>query len=805
MKVPYSWIREFVDIDKSAEEVVERLNETGLEATVETFGEYIPELTTVRVLSVKKHPERDKLYICEATDGRKKYQIITGADNVVENSIVLMAKVGAKINGITIKERNFGSYKSEGMFLSLEELGLADTSEGIWLLPEDTPIGADGSELLGLGSEKIIEIDITPNRGDALSVKGLAREIGAIFNIKRKDYKANVLILDELIPDISVETEKCYRYRGVIIRDIEIKPSSLDIQLKLLKSGQKPINNIVDITNYILLQEGQPLHAFDLDKIKGKVVVRSAKDGEKILALDGNEYNLKGMDIVIADENGVIAIAGVIGGENTKVDENTKNILLEAANFDYISVRKTSKRLGISTESSYRFERGVDIESLADAQDKAVEMILKFGGSNSKAVGQKDIYPNPYTPKEIILREKTVKRVIGINIPKEECADILNRLEIPTSVVDDGTVSKIPAFRSLDITREIDLVEEVGRLKGFNDIPEDYPRIPIEIDKNISYYQFERRSREYFIDNGINEVITYSFVGEDIYKELGLPLPEIEITNYLTKDFRFMRDNLTVSLIQVIKENLRHQVRDISVFEIGSVFFKDYEEIRLGIALTGKTVKGFSFTNENVSYNTTKSWDFLKVKGLILNYLKLFNVKDINLDYSKKVYLNPYESADIYVNGKEIGYFGKIHPKVSERLEIPKDTYLVELKLKYVSRDLNETVLKDGYIYSIYKTATTPTFKDLPKYPSVKRDLAFEVDEDISVKEIFEGLKNVSKLIENIRLFDIFYLNNNKKSVAVSVEFRDKNKSLSDEDVNLEVEKILQKLKDKIKGLKLRG
>ncbi|RUM60717.1 MAG: phenylalanine--tRNA ligase subunit beta [Persephonella sp.] len=805
MKVPYSWIREFVDIDKSAEEVVDRLNETGLEATVETFGEYIPELTTVRVLSVKKHPERDKLYICEATDGRKKYQIITGADNVVENSIVLMAKVGAKINGIIIKERNFGSYKSEGMFLSLEELGLADTSEGIWLLPEDTPIGVDGSELLGLGNEKIIEIDITPNRGDALSVKGLAREIGAIFNIKRKDYKANVLILDELIPNISVDTEKCYRYRGVIIRDIEIKPSNLDIQLKLLKSGQKPINNIVDITNYILLQEGQPLHAFDLDKIKGKVIVRNAKDGEKILALDGNEYNLKGTDIVIADENGVIAIAGIIGGENTKVDENTKNILLEAANFDYISVRKTSKRLGISTESSYRFERGVDIESLAEAQDKAIEMILKFGGSNSKAVGQKDIYPNPYTPKKIRLREKTVERVIGVNISKEECAEILNRLEIPTSVIDDGTISKIPAFRSLDITREIDLVEEVGRLKGFNDIPEDYPRISIEIDKNISYYQFERRSRDYFIDNGVNEIITYSFVGEDIYKDLGLPLPEIEITNYLTKDFRFMRDNLTVSLIQVIKENLRHQVKDISVFEISSVFFKDYEEIRLGIALTGKTVKGFSFTNENVSYNTTKSWDFLKVKGLILNYLKLFNIKDINLNYSKKAYLNPYESADIYVNGKEIGYFGKIHPKIAEKVEIPKDTYLAELKLKYVPRELRETVLKDGYIYSIYTNAYTPIFKDLPKYPSVKRDLAFEVDEDVSVKEIFEGLRKESNLIENIRLFDIFYLNNNKKSVAVSVEFRDKNKSLSDEDVNLEVENILQKLRDKIKGLKLRG
>ncbi len=806
MKVPYSWIKEFVDIDKSAEEVVEKLNETGLEATVETFGEYIPNIITVKVLSVKKHPEKDRLYICEATDGNKTYQIITGADNVKKDSIVLLAQIGADIKGITIKERKFGSYTSEGMFLSLEELGLADNNaDGVWLLPPDTPVGVDGSKLLGLGEEKLIEIDITPNRGDALSVKGLAREIGAIFNIKRKEKKTDIKILNRLIPNISLETDKCYRYRGIVINNVEIKPSSLEVQLKLIKSGQKPINNVVDITNYILLQEGQPLHAFDLDKIEGKITVRNAKDGEKFLALDGNEYSLKSNDIVIADENGVIALGGIIGGETTKVDENTKNILLEAANFDYISIRKTSKRLAITTESSYRFERGVDIESLPEAENKAVKMILDLAGNNSEVIGEEDIYPKPYQPKEIKVRERTVKRIIGIDIPKEEIADILNRLEIPTETTEDGTVSKIPAFRSLDLTREIDLVEEVGRLKGFNEIEESFPSIPINTDKNISYYKFENRTRDFFIDNGINEVITYSFVGEEIYKSLNLPLPDIEITNYLTTDFRFMRDNLAVSLIQVQKENLRHQIKDIAVFEIGEAFFNDFEEIRIGILLRGDFIKGFNFKKNKTFFTTKEKWSFLEVKGLIESYLRLLGITDFELKHSDKTYLNQYESAEIFVRGFNVGYFGKIHPEVAEKIEIPKDTYVGELKLKYVSRKLKENALKDGYLYTYFKLKDTPTFKDLPKYPSVKRDLAFEVDDTVSVEDIFKELENSSKLIEKISLFDIYYLDENRKSVAVSVDFRDREKSLSDEEINREVESIVNKLKEKIKGLKLRG
>ncbi|HBT98495.1 MAG TPA: phenylalanine--tRNA ligase subunit beta, partial [Sulfurihydrogenibium sp.] len=361
MKVPYSWIKEFIDIDIPVSDVVVKLNTTGIEATFYKFGQYIPNLTTVKVLSVIKHPEKDKLYICKVSDGSREYQIITGADNVKENDVVILAKVGALIKGREIKAVSFGSYTSEGMLLSLEELEVEEKSEGIFILDENTPVGADPNKILGLGEDYILEIEITPNRGDALSVRGLAREIGAIFNLKRKEIQPKPVLTDKETA-INIETDKVYRYIGTIIKNVKIKNSPLDVRLKLIKSGISVINNIVDITNYVLLQEGQPLHAFDLDKLEGGITVRYAKEGEKIITLDGQEKELKPTDVVIADSKKALAIAGVIGGENSKIDENTKNILLEAAVFDPASVRKTSKRLGILTDSSYRFERGVDVE-----------------------------------------------------------------------------------------------------------------------------------------------------------------------------------------------------------------------------------------------------------------------------------------------------------------------------------------------------------------------------------------------------------------------------------------------------------
>ncbi|MDQ7056745.1 MAG: phenylalanine--tRNA ligase subunit beta [Persephonella sp.] len=589
-----------------------------------------------------------------------------------------------------------------------------------------------------------------------------------------------------------------------MIKGVKIKPSPLEIQLKLIKSGQNPINNVVDITNYILLQEGQPLHAFDLDKIEGGIHVRPAEDGEKIITLDGEERELNNQDIVIADDKKAIAVAGVIGGENTKVDENTNNILLEAAVFDNISVRKTSKRLSISTESSYRFERGVDIQNLPNAQDKAVELITKTAGG--EAVGEKDVYPHPYSPKKIRLREKTTVKILGFEVKKEQAKELLSRLEIPTEVVDDGTVSEIPAFRAFDLEREIDLVEEVGRLSGLNEVSETYPRISTESFRKSEEFFFELRTRDFFRDNGFDEVVSYTFVDEEIYKILELPVPSIKIKNYLLKTQSIMRDNLAVSLIKTLQHNLRFQNKNIKIFEVSSAFFDSFEEIRLGILATGSFVEGFGFTKGKETFSTEQKWNFLRLKGVILSYLKSLGFYNVEFKQSDMPYLNPYQSAGIIVNSENTGYLGKIHPEKAEALKLPKDTYLCEIKLRYVPRKLEEIPLdKKGYLFNLYKNRSVPVFRELPKFPSVKRDLAFEVDESLQVDKLLKAIKYSSRYVEEVKLFDVYYVSDRRKSVAVSVDFRAEDRSLSDEEVNSIVEDIVKKLQQQFEGLKLRS
>ena len=792
MKIPYSWIKEFVDIDVSAEEVAEKLNLIGIETNVYKFGNYIPNITTVKVLSVEKHPEKDKLFVCKVSNGQKEYQVITGADNVKAGNVVILAKVGANILGKEIKPVNFGSFTSEGMLLSLEELGLEEKSDGIFLLDEDTPVGVDANEILDLGKDDIFEVEITPNRGDVLSVRGLSREIAAAFGLKRKDYYSQLPIVGDSV-EINIQTDKVLRYKATVIKGVKVKQSPLSIRLKLIKSGISVINNIVDITNYILLQEGQPLHAFDLDKIEGKITVRTAFEGEKIITLDGQERVLKSGDIVIADDKKALAIAGVIGGENSKINENTQNILLEAAVFDPISVRKTAKRLSILTDSSYRFERGVDVENCSTASDKAVSLILSLAGGEVKAL--KDMYLKPYQPKTVVLRPSFIEKVLGSKIESETVEKILKGLEIPVEKQEEDFKVYIPSFRAYDLEREIDLVEEVARIYGYDNFEEDYLKISTKTFNKPKDYEFDAKVRQFFLDNGFTEVLNYTFTSPDFYTTLSLPVPKIQILNYILKSQSVMRDTIIVSLIQNQIENLRFGRKDLSIFEISSTFFEDHESLNVAGLVSGKLVDGYSYTSPVRNFRTDRDWDFLSLKGVINNLLNFLGLEYSISDENLPVFLHPYESANIVVNGFAVGYVGKIHPQVAVDFEIPKNTFVFELKLKYVPRDINENPVKEGYIYTYYLNKRPVIYKEIPKHPPVKRDLAFVVDVNVKVGSLIENLKNVSNLIKNVKLFDVYFLSESRKSVAVSVEFLNPDKNLSDEEVNLEVEEILNKLK----------
>lgn len=792
MKIPYSWIKEFLDIDIPAYEVAEKLNLAGIETTVSKFGKYIPNIITVKVENVEKHPEKDKLFVCRVSDGKGIYQVITGANNVKVGDVVILAKVGAKILGKEIQPVKFGSLMSEGMLLSLEELELEEKSEGIFILDNDTPIGKDANDILGLGKDDIFEVEITPNRGDVLSVRGLTREIGAIFGLKRKDYIPDIPSVSETV-NINILTDKVFRYKATVIKDVKVKPSPLAIRLKLIKSGLSVINNIVDITNYILLQEGQPLHAFDLDKLEGDITVRNAYEGEKITTLDGQERVLTKDDIVISDSKKAVAIAGVIGGENSKIDENTKNILLESAVFDPISVRKTAKRLSILTDSSYRFERGVDIENCSLASDKASALIISYGEGILSATG--DVYLKKYQPKTVVLRQKFLEKILGQKIENQEIERILNGLEIQTEKSQESVKAYIPSFRTYDLEREIDLVEEIARIKGYDSFTEDYPKISTVFFKKPIDYEFDVKIRQFFIDNGFNESLNYTFTSEEIYKVLSIPTPKIHIQNYILKTQSVMRDTLIVSLLQNQIENLRFGKKDVAFFEISSAFFQDYESINVAGLVSGKLIDGFSYISKDKSFNTSKDWDFLSLKGVLENLLHSLGLEYNLTDENILPFLHPYESANITINGYNVGYIGKIHPQVSVELEIPKNTWVFELKLKYVPRNLGEDILKEGYIYTYYLTKNPVVFREISKFPPVKRDLAFVVDADTKVGNLIADLRDSSTLVKSVKLFDIYFLSDDRKSVAVSVEFLNPNKNLSDEEVNQEVEEILNKLK----------
>lgn len=802
MRVPLSWLRDFVDIDLPAGEIASRLSLSGLETTVTKFGNRIDGIKTVKVLSLTRHPSRERLNICAVTDGAYQFQVVTAADNITPGDIVIFAPAGTKLPGGQIFEAEFAGVKSQGVLCSLQDLGVEDSSEGLLVLDQDIPPGADANQVLSLG-EDILEVEITPNRGDCLSIKGVAREICAVFGLKKKPRPVESLTFQEVFP-VEVHTDRCYRYMVVAVKNINIKPSPLHIRLRLIKAGLKPINNIVDITNYLMFQEGQPMHAFDLDKLEGGIVVRHAGEGEKILTLDGVERQLTPQDIVIADRKGPVAVAGVIGGEGTKVTNLTRNVLIEVGVFDPVSVRKTARRLGVSTDSSYRFERGVDITACPEVKDRALSMVSALAGGEVTAGN--DIYPVKYQPKRVILTVDKLEKVLGHRIEADEAAGILNSLDISASPCKDRVEVDVPAHRSNDIHRDIDLVEEIARIKGYDSFEPSFPRLSVSAFRLDREYEFFSKTRSFMINSGFTEVLNYTFTSEDFYNNIRQQPPPIRIQNYILKTQSVMRDTVLSGLFSTLEENLRFGQRNLAVFEMSSVFFEEYEEIRLGILATGKLIDGYTYGDPGAKkqFSTTREWDFLMFKGVVEAYLQSIGVR-YTIKPSSKPYMHPYQSADLIVADRLAGYVGKLHPQVARSFDYPDDVYVAELLLKYVPRSLEESHMKDGYLLTWYIQRDMPVFREAPKFPPVKRDLAFVVDADVPAGEFERDLLSSHPLVWKVKLFDVYHISAEKKSLAYSVEFVSREKSLSDEEVNLAVDEILARLKLKYSDLTLRS
>lgn len=788
MLLSYNWLKELINIEDNAYNLAEKITRSGLE--VEEVLDLSKNLSNIVVGYVKekqKHPNAEKLSICTVDVGEEELQIVCGAPNVEKGQYVIVAKIGAKLNKIKIKKAKLRSIESQGMLCSLEELGINSSQvpkeyqNGIFVFNKKQELGADVVKLLGL-DDKIIDIAITPNRADALSMRGIFYEVCAIYDKKdkfkeifeEKEYEKTDL-------KINSESESCKTYFGQVIKNVTIEPSPLWVQMKLIKSGVRPINNVVDITNYVMLEYGQPMHAFDKDKLGDKILIREACDGEKIITLDGIERELKNNELVITDTQTPVAIAGVMGGENTEVTNNTKNIVFESAYFSADSIRKTSSQHNLRSESSQRFEKGVDPNLQKKALNRAVELL-------------KEICPNIIVEEEVFIdtsikEEKMevtsnyLNNYIGINITTEEIKKILLSLNFKVEEDDDKLIVEVPTRRS-DIKIKQDLAEEVARLYGYDNIVSTLPKFSKSTKGGLTYKQkLIKNLRNLYINLGFYDTINYSLLSEkeatqftaNRHNTVKLLLP-------MSNRHSHLRQSLIPGLLKSLQYNYARKNENLKLLEIGKVFFaKNNENIQpdekmyISAVLTGKE-------KETKWLKEEQSIDFFTAKGYLeLIFKKLDILKDISYKKINMDLLHPGRSAKIFYKDIEIGIIGEIHPTYERELGIEK-TYIFEIDLDLILENV-----KNKFIY-----------KEVSKYPTVTRDIAMLISKDDTYQNIKDIIKNInSNLIKEVSLFDVYEgkgLPDNKKSIAITVSYNNSEKTLTEEEILKIHDKVLNSL-----------
>lgn len=792
MIISLNWLKEYVDFSVSPEELADRLTMSGLEVeSIEYVGKALESVVVAEILDMGKHPDADKLSLCRVSDGEAEYPIVCGASNMKAGDKVALAKAGTVLppgpkfpEGITIKKAKIRGQVSEGMLCAENELGLGIESDGIMILPPGAVPGTRLIDELGV-NDVLLEIGITPNRPDCLSVVGTAREAAAVLSGTAGYPDTSVEESGSPVGDyVSVEIKSpagCPRYTCRVIRNVKIGPSPKWMKTRLESAGIRAINNVVDVTNYVLLELGQPLHAFDYDLIKGrKIVVRQAEDGETITTLDGVERKLSSDDLLICDGERPVALAGVMGGADTEVSEGTANILLESAYFSPDTIRKTSRKTGLKSESSYRFERGVDPEGVAKALDRAAALISELAGGEV-AAGRIDENPVIIEPAVVSVTAARVNAILGTDISEDEIISIQKRLGLRLLSSENGVLTfEVPTYR-VDLTREIDIIEETARLYGYNNVPVTLPAVAMKTELPGGVRAVQAKFKEVFTANGFYEAINYSFEDEEL---LGLFSPEkaLPILNPISKDGAVMRTSLTAGLVKNVLLNLNRQENDVRIFETGKIYIPSSgeklpkETNKLAAAATGR---------KQPELWDREEFDFFDLKAVLEMALGALHAQEsVSFKPAPEIeFLHPGKSAEIIIDGEAVGYAGEIHPGLRERLELTKRVYVAEIDLDAAAR---LTAGKKG------------EFRPLPKFPSVRRDIALVVDQAVSAGSIIDEIRSMgSGLIEDARIFDVFTggtVQEGKKSVAVSLHLRASDKTLTEEEINRIQDKALKKL-----------
>lgn len=800
MKASVEWLKEYADIQVPVMELADRLTMTGSKVeTVESKGNDIKNVVVGKILEIKKHPDADKLVVTKVDVGDKILQIVTGANNIKENDIVPIAKDGSELpNGIKIKKGQLRGIDSCGMMCSIGELNLniidypEQIEDGIMILDKklENQLGKDIVEVLNL-KEDIIDFEITSNRPDCFSIEGLGRETAASLQEKFKNPRKNIdelkiedkkeiegLTVDITAPDL------CYRYIARMVKNVKIGPSPDWMVRRLKACGIRSINNIVDITNYVMLEMGQPMHAFDINSIEGKhITVRRAKKGEKIITLDEQERQLDENDLVIADDNKAVAIAGVMGGLNSEIEKDTDTVVFESAVFYGGSVRKTAKKVGLRTEASSRFEKGLSAENALRAANRAVELVELLGAGEA-IEGKIDVYPTKQKINKIPLNVDKINSLLGTDLNKAEMEEILKKLEI--KVENDDVIA--PYFR-MDLELVADIAEEIGRFYGYDKLDTTLVRADTTLGIRNKEQNIKKKVREVLVNSGISEIYTYGFVSE---KDLTLSnISEsikkyaINIQNPLSDEYKLMRPTTIPSMMQTLAINANKKNQEVKLFDLSRSYKNMKQEVEQGEVPLQEEILTIGMYGEEI--------DFYTLKGILENVLETIGINRYDIEKeTKNASYHPGRCANIKVGTDIIATLGEVHPEVLDNYDIQKRAYLAEVNVSKLVK------------YS----RNNKKYVEIPKFPAVERDIAVIVDEKIEVGQIEKVIiKKAKKLLETMELFDIYRnekLGENKKSVAYSLKFRDKSKTLSDEEINIIMENIITEL-EKTLGAKLRN
>lgn len=805
MDVSLNWLNEFVDLsDCDVKQIAHELTVSGLEVEgIKILKPCFKKIITAKIIKIDQHPNADKLHLVTIDNGCELKTVVCGAQNIEEGQIIPYASEGSQVLSrktgemYTLTPTEIRGVLSQGMLCSADELGLSDRNyqqeDGILILNnflKNPPLGQPLEDILGLDEDTILEVAPTANRGDQMSVIGIARELCALFNKNLKFSpltSTNDLSTDEFDVKI-IDNDVCKYYSVGILKNINIKPSPQWMQKRLIASGIRAINNVVDITNYVLLEYGTPLHAFDLDKLDSFLCVRHAKEGEKLITLDGVERNLSYDSVVIAKKDEPVCLAGVFGGQNSEVDENTKNIALEAAYFTPESNRKSSRSVGYHSDACARFERGIDIEAVKPALMRAMQLLTEL--ADADVVGVVEDGDNKINRNKITLRFAQVEKILGCKIDNDRCISILEKLGFTVLGKNELAANfEVPSFRDNDVTREIDLIEEIARINGYDKIT---PTIPAKNETPFISKEeiILKELNNVLLSSGLNEIVTSSLIGEPLLKQFDFSYDKdnaVIVTLPKSEDYTMLRQNMLANILSCLKYNYDNGQKVYWTYEIGKTFLKvdQANEKSSGVKETRVLAGCITGEIENSKWQHCQKTDFYTLKGILEKTFEKLGISNrvVFNECSDVNALHPYRSAKVSLLGKnpiQIGYFGQLHPILKDKMKLKQDVFVFELNLEEILNATNINVVK---------------YKKLPLYPEVQRDLSFIVPEDTSFESIKKLVKKAikSNLYKGCEVFDVYqgeHLENGFKSIAFKIKLQDENATLTDDIVENQIQAV---------------